>query len=108
MFVLMRNINAPVHANSGCMYQLYSMYTANTTFWKHAQVICMCTKPCVVRICCTGLCKQVSQGAPNLLCGKSSAYAHVSGWGAAGTGEEDRSYNCKEQMEYVCMDLFAE
>lgn len=108
MFGLMRITSAPVHADSGCMYQLHSTYAANMTFWKHAQVICMCTKPCVVRICCTGLCKQVSHGAPNSLCRKSSAYALVPAWGAPGTGEENGSYNCKEQMEYMCMDLFAE
>lgn len=108
MFGLMRITSAPVHADSGCIYQLHTTYAANMTFWKHAQVICMCTKPCVVRICCTGLCKQVSHGAPNSLCRKSSAYALVPAWGAPGTGEENGSYNCKEQMEYMCMDLFAE
>lgn len=65
LFVLLRIASAPVHSSSGCMYQLHSVCTANRTSWKPAQEICMCTKPGVVRVCCTGLCKlMVPHGAP--------------------------------------------
>lgn len=75
----MRISNAPVPTNSGCTYLLHSVRTANMAFWKHAQVICVCTKPCVVRICCTSLVRcgaQTGMVLPNC-CAESQVHVHM-------------------------------